>query len=42
MINIRIENQGDILRVRTLNERAFEQPGGGYTGRAVIRDVLNY
>lgn len=26
MINIRIENQGDILQVRSLNEQAFEQP----------------
>ena len=26
MVNIRIENQGDILQVRSLNERAFEQP----------------
>ena len=26
MIKIRIENQGDILQVRTLNEQAFEQP----------------
>ena len=26
IINIRIENQGDILQVRTLNEQAFEQP----------------
>lgn len=26
MINIRIENQGDILQARTLNEQAFEQP----------------
>ena len=26
MINTRIENQGDILQVRTLNEQAFEQP----------------
>ncbi|MBU1182187.1 MAG: N-acetyltransferase [Proteobacteria bacterium] len=26
MINIRIENQEDILQVRSLNEQAFEQP----------------
>ena len=26
MISIRIENKGDILQVRTLNEQAFDQP----------------
>jgi putative acetyltransferase len=26
MINIRLENQEDVLQVRTLNEQSFEQP----------------